>query len=267
MTIDPEIWEVALAGIFLVINAVLSILLSLGFVKQMAIAALRMVVQLALVGLVLKVLIDSQSPGLTLLAATVMVAVASYEIVARQENPIRGVWGYSLGMGTMLFGAATVLMFALHVVIQPDPWYDPRYAIPMFGMMLGNGMTGIAIGMNAMSTDLITRRNEIEAHLLTGATRWTALTPSLRRAARTGLIPTINAMAATGVVYLPGMMTGQILAGADPAQAVKYQSLVMLLISGATGLGLVIALLGAVMRLTDSRHRLRLDRLKMDGQA
>jgi len=187
--------------------------------------------------------------------------------VARQENPIRGVWGYSLGMGTMLFGAATVLMFALHVVIQPDPWYDPRYAIPMFGMMLGNGMTGIAIGMNAMSTDLITRRNEIEAHLLTGATRWTALTPSLRRAARTGLIPTINAMAATGVVYLPGMMTGQILAGADPAQAVKYQSLVMLLISGATWLGLVIALLGAVMRLPDSRHRLRLDRLKMDGQA
>jgi len=78
MTIDPEIWQVALAGIFLVINAFLSILLNLGFVKQMAIAALRMVVQLALVGLVLKVLIDSQSPGLTLLAATVMVAVASY---------------------------------------------------------------------------------------------------------------------------------------------------------------------------------------------
>lgn len=263
MTIDPANWEVALAAIFLVMNGALSLLLDLGFVRQMLVAALRMVVQLALVGLVLKVLIDTQSPGLTALAAAIMVAVAGYEIVSRQENPIRGVWGYGLGAGTMLFGAALVMMFALHVVIRPDPWYDPRYAIPMFGMMLGNGMTGIAIGMNAMTTDVINRREAIEAHLLTGAGRWAALTPSLRRASRTGLIPTINAMAATGVVYLPGMMTGQILAGADPSQAVRYQLLVMLLISGATGLGLVIALLGSVMRLTDSRHRIRLDRIRI----
>jgi putative ABC transport system permease protein len=263
MTIDPGNGLVLLAALFLVLNAGLSLILDLGFVRQMAIAAVRMVVQLALVGLVLTVLIDTRSPGLTALAATVMVAVAGYEIVSRQENPIKGLWGYSLGAGTMLFGAALVMMFALNVVIRPDPWYDPRYAIPMFGMMLGNGMTGIAIGMNAMSTDLITRREAIEAHLLTGASRWAALRPSLRRASRTGLIPTINAMAATGVVYLPGMMTGQILAGADPQQAVRYQLLVMFLISGATGLGLVIALVGAVLRLTDNRHRIRLDRLRI----
>jgi putative ABC transport system permease protein len=262
VTIDPANWQVMLAAVFLVMNAALSLLLDLGFVRQMAFAALRMVVQLALVGLVLDVLLTTKSAGLTLLAATVMVAVAGYEIVSRQENPIRGLWGYGLGAGTMLFGASLVMLFALNVTIRPDPWYDPRYAIPLFGMMLGNGMTGIAIGMNAFSTDLMTRRNEIEAHLLTGAGRWAAIAPTMRRASRAGLIPVINAMAATGVVYLPGMMTGQILAGADPSQAVRYQLLVMFLIAGATGIGLVIALVGASLRLTDSRHRVRLDRLR-----
>ncbi|WP_416898551.1 MAG: ABC transporter permease [Minwuia sp.] len=262
MTIDPANWEVALAAVFLIANAVLSLLLDLGFVRQMSIAAIRMVIQLSLVGLVLEVLITSQSPGLTALAATVMVAVAGYEIMSRQEHAIRGIWGYGLGAGTMLFGAALVMMFALNVVIRQDPWYDPRYAIPMFGMMLGNAMTGIAVGLNALSNDLLTRRAAIEAHLLTGATRWQALAATLRRSANAGLIPIINAMAATGVVSLPGMMTGQILAGADPSQAVRYQLLVMFLISGATGIGLVIALMGAALRLTDSRHRIRLDRLK-----
>ncbi|WP_417514650.1 ABC transporter permease [Minwuia sp.] len=264
MTIDPENWEVALAAIFLILNAALSLALNLGFVRQMTIAAVRMVIQLSLIGLVLDVILTSKSAGLTALVACVMVGVAGYEVMARQEAPLKGIWGYGLGTGTMLFGAALVMMFALNVTIQPEPWYDPRYAIPMFGMMLGNAMTGIAVGLNALSTDLISRRAAVEAHLLTGATRWEALAPTMRRAANAGLIPIINAMAATGVVSLPGMMTGQILAGADPAQAVRYQLLVMFLITGATGIGLVIAIFGAALRLTDNRHRIRLDRLKRD---
>jgi putative ABC transport system permease protein len=74
-------------------------------------------------------------------------------------------------------------------------------------------------------------------------------------------MPTINSMSATGVVSLPGMMTGQILGGVPPAEAVKYQILVMFLIAGGTGLGAVTAVLGGLYRLTDGRHRLRLDRL------
>lgn len=261
MTIDPENWDVMLAAVFLVINAGLSLALNLGFVRQMTIAALRMVVQMALLGLVLKVILTTKSPGLTALVATVMLAVAGYEVMARQERRLKGFWGYGLGAATMLLGASVVMLFALNVTIRPDPWYDPRYAIPLLGMMLGNAMTGIAVGLNALGTDLVSRRAAVEAHLLTGATRWQALAPSMRRAARAGLIPIINAMAATGVVSLPGMMTGQILAGADPEQAVRYQILVMFLIAGATGIGLVVALWGAVARLSDRRHRIRLDRL------
>ena len=94
-----------------------------------------------------------------------------------------------------------------------------------------------------------------------GASRQVAAAPITRAALRSALIPVINSMAATGVVALPGMMTGQILGGVPPVEAVKYQVLVMFLIAGGTGLGAVAAVLGGVYRLTDGRHRLRLDRL------
>ncbi len=83
----------------------------------------------------------------------------------------------------------------------------------------------------------------------------------MREALRRALLRIINSMSATGVVSLPGMMTGQILGGVAPAEAVKYQILIMFLIAGGTGLGAVAAVLGGVLRLTDSRHRLRLDKL------
>ena len=94
-----------------------------------------------------------------------------------------------------------------------------------------------------------------------GASKQTATAPVTREALRSALIPVINSMAATGVVSLPGMMTGQILGGVPPAEAVKYQILVMFLIAGGTGLGAAAAVVGGVYRLTDARHRLRLDRL------
>ena len=94
-----------------------------------------------------------------------------------------------------------------------------------------------------------------------GASRQTATAPVVREALRSALMPVINSMAATGVVSLPGMMTGQILGGVPPAEAVKYQILVMFLIAGGTGLGAVTAVVGGIYRLTDARHRLRFDRL------
>ena len=100
-----------------------------------------------------------------------------------------------------------------------------------------------------------------EARLALGCTRWQALHEIQRQALRTGMMPIVNAMAATGVVSLPGMMTGQILGGVDPTEAVKYQILIMFLIAGSTGLGVMLATFGAVRRLTDARDRLRLDRL------
>jgi putative ABC transport system permease protein len=128
-------------------------------------------------------------------------------------------------------------------------------------MILGNTMTGISLGLHTLFTGLVRDHNAVEAQLTLGATRWKATLPVTRNASRSALMPIINAMAATGLVWMPGMMTGQILAGAEPMEAVKYQVLIMFLVTGGTAFGSVSAILGGVYWLTDTRHRLRLDRL------
>src|SRR5262249_5305556 len=122
-------------------------------------------------------------------------------------------------------------------------------------------MTGIALGLHTLTTSLMSRRTTVEARLMLGATRWEAAAPVTRESLRSALMPTINSMSATGLVSLPGMMTGQILGGVPPIEAVKYQILVIFLIAGGTGLGAVAAVFAGVSRLTDGRHRLRLDRI------
>ena len=260
ITLSP--WDLALAGLLVVMNGALSLALNLGIARRLAIATLRMVVQLALIGLVLTELFRLVSPFWTGLAALVMILVAGYEIRARQERRLRGFWSYGLGTGCMLVAASLVTVFALTTQVSPDPWYHPRYALPLLGMILGNTMTGISLGLDTLSTSLVQQRAGVEARLCLGATRREALAGPNRQALRTALMPIINSMAATGLVSLPGMMTGQILAGAPPAEAVKYQLLVMFLIAGGTALGAIAAVLGAGLRLTDTRHRLRLDRLQ-----
>lgn len=253
--------DLALAALLVVLNGGLSIALHLGLERQLAIATVRMVVQLLLVGLVLQTLFSLVSPWWTGLAALAMLLFAGREILARQERRLKGLWAYGLGTGCMLVAASLVTLFALMVEVNADPWYHPRYALPLLGMVLGNTMTGIALGLHTLTNGLTRDRAAVEARLALGATRHEALLPVKRAALRTALMPIVNSMAATGLVSLPGMMTGQILAGADPVEAVKYQILIMFLIAGGTGLGAVAAVLAGAHRLTDARHRLRLDRL------
>src|SRR5436190_7922155 len=248
-------------------NGALSVALHLRLERQLAIATLRMLVQLVLVGYVLTFLFTVVSPFWTALAAFIMVLFASREIVVRQKRRLRGLWTYGLGAGCTLLAAGTVTMFSLLTQLHPEPWYHPRYALPLLGMILGNTMTGISLGLDVLTNGLVQERAAVEARLALGAHRYTALLPVVRDALRSGFMPTINAMAAMGLVALPGMMTGQILAGADPVDAVKYQLLIMFLISGGTGLGTLAAVLAGAYLLTDNRHRLRLDRLSPEAAA
>ncbi len=253
--------DVAAAAVFLVLNAGLSLWLQLGLVRPMLVAGARMVVQLLLVGLVLKTVFAVASPWVTLALAAFMTAFAGREVWARQERPMRGAWGPGLGAAAMTVAGSLVILIALTRLIEAEPWWSPRFALPLFGMILGNTMTGVSLGLDTLSTALHREAAAVEGRLLLGATRWEATRPFARRAMRSGLTPIVNAMAATGVIALPGMMTGQILSGVDPTEAVKYQLLIMFLIAGATGLGVLIAVNAGVWRLTDERHRLRLDRL------
>ena len=254
--------DLLLGALLVLLNGGLSLALDLRLERQLFISAVRMVIQLTLVGLVLTTLFALVSPFWTAITALIMILFAGYEIRARQDRHFIGFWSYGLGTGAMLIASMLIMLFALTTQLAPTPWYDPRYAIPLLGMVLGNAMTGISLGLQTLTTSAVRERASIEARLTLGATHVEALLPVVRLALRSAFMPIINTMAATGVVALPGMMTGQILSGVEPVEAVKYQILVLFLISGGTGLGAMMAVLAGASRLTDHRHRLRLERLQ-----
>ncbi len=254
-------FDLSLAACLVLLLSILSLRMQLGLSRQIIIAALRTTVQLMLIGFVLKALFEHVHLGWMSLMAMVMLLVAGYEVRARQKHRFTGWWGFGLGSTAMFISSFTVTLLALTVIVEVEPWYTPQYAIPLLGMMLGNTMTGIAVGLDRLTQSAWQQRTIIEARLMLGQS-WGQAIGSIRRdSIRSGMIPMINAMAAAGVVSLPGMMTGQILAGAPPLEAVKYQILIMFLISAGTGFGTMAALWFGSYRLFDERQRLRVDRL------
>ena len=254
--------DLVLAAALIIINGAVSIAFKLGLERTIAVSAVRMVVQLGLIGLVLKFIFDASSPLWTALFALVMLAASGYEVWSRQDRQFKSWQALSFGATLPFVIGLMTTMFALLTVIGPDPWYTPRFFLPILGMMIGNALAGVSLVLNQVTDNVSTERMAIEDQLALGATRFEATQDILRRALRTGMLPILTSMAASGLVTLPGMMTGQILAGIDPMEAAKYQVMIMFLVAGATGLSVFAGGIGAVLLLTDDRHRLRLDRLQ-----
>ncbi len=259
-------WDLAIGGALVLVLASLALVSRIGVAGSLVVAAIRLVVQLMLIGFVLKALFNTTNPLWICLMAFVMLVVAGREASARQKRRLAGWWGYGIGTGAMFLSSFAVCIFALACIIQADPWYEPRYAIPVLGMLLGNTMTAIALSLDRITDSASQQRDVIEQRLMLGEDRATAIGDIAREAQRIALIPVINSMAVAGVVSLPGMMTGQILAGNSPIDAVKYQILIWLLIAAGTGFGIMLAVRLTTRRLFDERHRLRLDRLKQKGR-
>jgi putative ABC transport system permease protein len=253
--------DLSMAAGLIVLLAALSLWMRLQLTTALVIAAARTTVQLLLIGLVLKTVFRSADPLWLSFIAAVMLAAAGCEVLRRQKRRFRGWWGLGIGTTAMLISSFTITFLALTVIIADTPWYTPRYAIPLLGMLLGNTMNGISIGLDRLTTAAWDQREVVEGRLLLGYTAAAAITPLRRECVRSALIPIINSMSAAGLVSLPGMMTGQILAGNPPVEAVKYQILIMFLVAGGTGLGTLAALWMGSRRLFDVRQRLRLDRL------
>lgn len=255
-------FDLSVAAALVVALAATSHFMRLGVGGQLMVAGARTAVQLLLIGFVLKSLFAHAHLGWVALIAIVMLAVAGREVKARQRHPFTGLWGYGIGTSAMFISGFSVTVFALAAIVAPEPWYMPQYAIPLLGMILGNTMTSVALTADHLTESASKRWNVIEARLALGDGWRTAIEEIRRDSIRVGLVPTINAMAAAGLVSLPGMMTGQILAGSPPLEAVKYQILIMFLISVASGIGAAIAVAVGSRRLFDERERLRLDRLR-----
>jgi putative ABC transport system permease protein len=259
ISLSPQ--DIAIAASLIVFDALLSVWLNLNLHRQLLTAAIRMVVQLIAIGFLLRVIFSLNSPAATLALVVVMILVAAREVAARPEVRFRDSTNLLIGISSVGFATSLTAILALTTAIRPQPWYDPHYAIPLAGIVLGSVLNSASLALDAFLGSIRRERTGIEAQLALGVRYRVAIAPLVRNAIRRGLLPVINQMSAAGIVTLPGIMTGQILAGLDPLEAVKYQILLMFLLSGGSGIAAAVAAYMASRRLSDPRERLRLDRL------
>jgi putative ABC transport system permease protein len=251
--------DLCIAAALILINGALSVLLKLDLERKLLWASVRTVVQLLAVGYLLGWVFANAHWYVVLPLMCLMTLIAGVSAAGRGKRTYAGqlvdsvaaVWSSSWLVGAI----------GLFVIIRIRPWYEPQYAIPILGMILGNTLTAVSLGIERMTSELISGRNTIEAILALGGTRWEAAQSAARQAVRAGMMPTLNQMTVVGIVSLPGMMTGQVLAGENPVDAVRYQIMIMFLIAAGSALGTVGAVLLTFRRLFSADHRFMIHRL------
>lgn len=197
----------------------------LGLVKDFVVGAVRTIVQLVLVGYILVYIFAVDRWYITLAALLLMLIVATTAAARRKKKASRELqW---ITGSAMLIGSAFTLLYITTLVVRVHPWHDPRYLIPLFGMIVGSAMNGASIAVERLAGEMEARAGEIEAYLALGANYGQASEEAVRLSLRASLIPTVNGLMVVGIVTLPGMMTGQILAGSSPLTAVRYQIVVV----------------------------------------
>ena len=218
--------QLALCALFVVVAGTGSAVLRLGLEKDLAWGTVRTFAQLFLVGYVLKFVFQLSNPYLVLLIFVWMVFWAAHAVRGRVKETKVAIFAPTFVSMVASYTTVTVVVTAF--IIQVDPWYSPQYFIPLGGMIAGNSMNAITIALERMFTELRRERPRIELALSLGGTYQEATADILRACIRAGL------------VSLPGMMTGQILAGADPMTSIKYQIIVMLMLTASTAIGSII---------------------------
>lgn len=238
-TIELSIWQLAAAGIYVVVTLLLVRWLGLPRERQILNATLRMTVQLFIAGYLLTWVFDHPS---FLMVAAILGLMLTFAVInsIRRINehvpvPLSKVMAVSL-----VVGSVSSLAFFLLVIVGNGAWNDPRYVIPIAGMIVGNSMTGVALGGSRLIQGMQDRRPMIEGALMLGATPRTSARTVVQQAFDAAILPTVNTMVGIGIVSLPGMMTGQILAGQDPQVAIRYQIAIMVGIMAAVAMSVVI---------------------------
>lgn len=252
MTLD--IFDVLMASLLVLIAIGISVYLKLGLAKTLLIASIRTIAQLSLIGLILAWVFAREAWYEVLMILSIMTLIASIAAKNRIKRPYRGLLIdtlLSLGVAT-----AVVTLVAMVLILQVSPWYAPQYIIPILGLILGNSLTAISLTTGRLIDHLHSEQAKIRTMLALSATPFEACHRAIATAISSGMMPTINSMMVVGVVSLPGMMTGQILAGADPTQAVRYQIITMFFICAGSALSCTLSALFVVRRFFDHRMRL-----------
>lgn len=207
--------------------------------KLLLVASARMTVQLVLAGLVLTYIFRNPYPIFTVLYVFTMTGFAIYTVFSRNKD-INAKFKLVVAVSLGSTGIAIVLFFIM--VVVGVTIFNPQYTIPISGMIIGNAMTGVSLGLKTFHTAIKTERIKIETLINMGVTPSKILTPFVNTALETALLPTLNSMLGMGIISLPGMMTGQILSGTMPTTAILYQIAIIIAICTVTCLSVFCSL-------------------------
>ena len=239
----------------IVVCTLTSLFLGLSLEKKILLAAFRACLQLSLLGYVLKWLFEQKSPWVFLIVFLFMAFVASQTAMKRVSRRHRGLFWVtylSIFSSTLITGSYT-----LFLSIPQSPWYDLTASIPLIGMILGNSLTGVSLTLGKLTDQLVLEKDQIEESLSLGATSFEACRFYIIDSIQTGMTPILNSMMVVGLVSIPGMMTGQLLAGNSPIQASVYQIVILLIICSTSYLSTLIAALITYKRFLKESHRFK----------
>lgn len=225
--------------------------------KLLLLASVRMTVQLVLAGLILTYIFKNPHPVFTVLYVACMTAFAIHRVLSKNPD-INRKFKWAIGASLACSGAAITVFFILVVIGQSI--FNPQYVIPLSGMIMGNAMTGVNLGVKTFRETLEQDYNRIETLLNFGVMPKKILLPIVNQALETALLPTMNSMLGMGIVSLPGMMTGQILSGTLPTTAILYQIAIMIAVCAVVCLSVFGSLYFGYRTLYNKRNQFLFDR-------
>jgi len=239
--IHISLWQLMLGLLFILAAGLTSLYHALNLERELLLGTFRTFAQLFLLGYVLTFVFELEKAYLVMMLFFIMVLFAAWTIRGRVKE--KQISFFRPVFLSMVISYGLVSYFVTAFIVRADPWWKPQYFIPLGGMVIGNSMNAIALALDRLLNDLKKRRDEVEMMLCHGADYREASRSMVRDAMQAGMIPSINSMMAVGVVFIPGMMTGQILAGSDPLVAIRYQIMVMIMLVGSTAVGSLLVVL------------------------
>jgi putative ABC transport system permease protein len=252
--IKLDLVDLAIAVGLMAIAIGLSAWEKLGLELNLAIATGRAILQLLVLGYVLDFIFALDNPWAVLAILAVMLTITA--IVARNRIGQKIPYVLPLVWGAILVSTALTVLYTNFLIIQPDRLYEPRYVIPLAGILLGNAMNAAAIAGERLVSTLNTLPVEIETHLSLGATPQQAVSQYRKEAIRAALIPTLNQMMLVGMATLPAITAGQLLAGVKPLDAVSYEILIVFMVAFANLLTTVLVTKGLYRQFFNSAAQL-----------
>jgi len=257
--IDVSLGEVAAALVLVAIAAAISRWRRAGLEADIGIAVVRSFVQLTAIGFVITAIFDTDSLLLVLALLVVMVGFGAFTARTRARH-VPG----SLGplVIALALSATATLGLVLALGIFPA---EPRYLVPVGGMVIGNAMTASAVALNRLGDEMAASASRVEATLALGATARVAAEPIVRGALRSGTIALIDSTKTTGLIFFPATMVGMLLAGADPIDAVRLQLILLYVLLGAVAISALVATTLAYRGFFTPAHQLRDPAERTDG--